>query len=342
MATRFIDSCLLDSDPSRLYPGASGSYTAGKGAFGVPGLTPNNICTTPPFLDHPSTIFVSFYFAPTVIGTDVPLFGGYDSSLDTNQIGVRINSIGVPYLARGGNGSIGGATNLGLIPLSLLLGVTNQWEVKIVISDTVGLFEIRLNGNATPIFSFSGDTKQTVNAFIDAIRFYNGGYFSHIHVFDTANPTGSDPHDYLGNKRLLTLDVDTDGTLGPNDGTTTPAQSAGSHHLNLDEFPPNDDTDYAALTVGQKETLGFQALPGNTSGIVQLSLFPRWRVDDAQAHTVRVNCLSASSTTNGPTKNPPSAYQTDQGNNFPLNPNGAIAWTAAAINAMEGQIEVQT
>lgn len=343
MATRFVDSCSLENSPQRLYvTGNNGAYINGKGRFGLPGLQPSggNHLGMPTLPDNPSTIFTAFAASPSNTNSNVPLIGLYDTASLVDQVGLSITVGGILTAYRGGNGS-GGTLIATASGFNFIQDGINHFEVKWVIDAAAGVIQVRLNGDPNPILTFAGNTKASANAFFNQIRLYPGGIFSDIHVFDATNPTGNDPHDFLGNKRIYTLDVDSD--TAPNDGMGTPAQGAGNHHLNVDEFPPNDDTDYLALTAGQKETFGFQNLPANTSGISQVGLFPRWRVDDAQPHTARVNCISGASTANGTTKNPPATYKTEtDGGFFPVNPNGGGVWNAAGVNGMNGQVEVQT
>jgi hypothetical protein len=341
MATLFVDSCSLTQTPSQLYVASNGSYVSAKGRFGGPGLLPSggSFCSTPIFTGNPATLFFAFAFSPSNPSASQRLLWFWDATTGGAQIQMFINN-GALTIARGGDSGSSLGTGIGTATADpFLLNVINHLEIKVVVHPSAGSIEIRMNGNSTPIFTFSGNTRGTANSWANQILLGPAGNFSDIHIFDTS---GTGPVDFLGNKRIYTSAASADGSLGANQGTPVPSQSAGSHFQNVDEFPPNDDTDYVGLDAAQVETFKFAAIPSTATGIVQVVLVPRWRVDDALAHTARVNMKSSGSTTNGPTKNPAAAYATALDGCFPVNPSGSVAWTASAVNAAEGQVEVIT
>jgi hypothetical protein len=198
--------------------------------------------------------------------------------------------------------------------------------------------ECRLNGNATPIMTFSGNTRNTANTWLDQIRLQGGqtlyqAWWSDIIIFDT---NGSAPNDFLGNKRVYTLAPNSDSVLGGgNQFSTQPSQSAGSHYLNINEEPPNDDTSYNYdSTVGHRESYGVPDLPAGATGVTGINIWGRARIDDATPHSFRLASRSVAADAFSANINL-AASHTYYSFFQAVDPNTSAAWLAADVGTSE-------
>lgn len=82
----------------------------------------------------------------------------------TIQIGVNVNSTGQINITRGGN--------IATSTLTVLPGSTHFYEVELLVNNTTGLVNVWVDG--VLYVTFSGDTQQSANAFINQIEIFSG------------------------------------------------------------------------------------------------------------------------------------------------------------------------
>jgi hypothetical protein len=113
-------------------------------------------------------------------------------------------------------------------------------EMKVKCHDTLGEYEVRVNGET--IFSATGvDTKEGSNNYHDIMAF-RPQHSSRICQYDdwyVCDGSGSTHNDFLGDCKIIRIDPDGDDAA--NWGTSTPS---ANHYENVDEVETDDDTSY--------------------------------------------------------------------------------------------------
>lgn len=166
-------------------------------------------------------------------------------------------------------------------------------QMKFVIDDASGSFELRLDGSASAELSYSGDTRNGATATWDNIDFRGQSLnadspfvrFDDVVLGDLTDSgvAGNPANDWLGDLRVLTKFPETGN--GANTGLTP---STGSDHGALvDESTPNDDTDYnSGLAVSDKDTYTFPTLGVSTSAIIAIEPVLRAKKTDAGSRSI--------------------------------------------------------
>lgn len=247
-----------------------------------------------------------------------------------------------------GSGEIRRGTQSGTVLASFAAGsfpsdMWNGYELKALLSDTVGTFEIRKDGNPTPIIAAitAQDTKNAgTNVTFDAIGFVGTGTGSVESWFDDIvvwNGAGSINNDFIGDTEVVTLFPNGDGaTINGTPSTGT------SHYVLVNEVAPNT-TNYNTLVAdGDLELYDFDNLT-NTGGIIRAvqSLPFSAKVGSDAAFLQDTLRISGSNYSAG------SIAQSTSFAYYPrireVSPATSAAFTAAIINAMQaGQLKKDT
>ena len=245
------------------------------------------------------------------------------------------NTSGLIEIRRGSSGG----TLLATGTTSLFSGLWNYIEVSCTISDTIGEVHVRLNGLATDEVSYTGDTKNAGTATnIDAVRLININnattYFSDFYLL---NSTGSAPNNtFLGDVAVRTLSPTGNGAS---------TQLVGSDGNSVDNYLLNDElpfssTDYAgSATIGQKDTYAMANLPAGVTTVYGIQLNGLMAKSDATLAQARYVLRSGGTDYGGVTRTLTTSYVGYQ-ELYELNPNTSAQWTPAAVNAVEGGMEV--
>ncbi len=206
-------------------------------------------------------------------------------------------------------------------------------EVYAKIDNASGVITVKLNG--VQIYSYSGDTQTTANAYANKIRFSNpqcdaGGsyYIDDIYIADGST--------FFGPGKVEELHPTSDAT--PNDWT--PSATGSDHYTFIDEKPGDNATTYLADdTTGQEEQFGFSDLPGITTNIQGIQICTQAGVNTAGSLTLQDLCDNGpNQTTHNFTVNNSGTYITEK-SIMSTDPDGS-AWTAANLNACTFGIKV--
>lgn len=156
-------------------------------------------------------------------------------------------------------------------------------ELKAVINDSTGTYEVRING-ANVLSASGADTRNggTGVVTVVAIKFARTGQiFDDLYICDSA---GSDNNDFLGDRRV--------DAYYPN-GNGNSSQMVGSdadstdNYLLVDESAPNDDTDYVQSdVVGNKDTYSFQNMAHTPASISGVMIVMNAKKDDAGSRSI--------------------------------------------------------
>ena len=243
----------------------------------------------------------------------------------TLQCDIRINTAGNLLITRGG-------TTLETSTSTFSLGAWYYIEFGVII-DNAGSWTVKVNGDNW--LNGSDDTQATANAYANQFRLFGNVGGNPINIDDLYVRAGSGALDFWGDCKVIALLPNANGT---NSGWT---RSAGADdYALLDEVTPNDDTDYiSSATATQKTTVNLAAsgLTGTVKGIQTLLSAKK---NDAGGRTIN-NVLRTYATDYD------DATQHYLGNSYlyhmtirETNPNTALAWTTAEIDALEAGVKL--
>lgn len=318
---------------TQLYPLAPANvvYTAAKGAFGVAAIdTPQNTTLNLQLPGQFPTLFYNFWYQTPLIGAGATtILQAFDSVGNAIQLQFQISTAGTLQLLRN-------ATLIATYATPLAPNTLYHFEIKLTIDPSVGLCQVRINGNTTPAINFSGNTRTSANSFTDQVRFgptanaasYHN-YYSHLVIFDN---TGAAPNDWIGVKRIYTQLLTADSASGGlNAFATAPSQAPGAHFNNVKETPPDDDATYNSDSApGDRESYRVAGLPATLSNIIAVTEFVRMKIDDAGPHQVALVARNGSSDTVGASQSLAGGYLY-YSEVFPRDPNTGADWTPAGF-----------
>lgn len=240
--------------------------------------------------------------------------------LNTNAIQVR----------RGSGGTILGTTASSVF----VPGVASFffYEFKVVLSDTVGVVQIKINGitvlNLTNVDTKNGGTGLVFDTFNFIQNFGMGIGIDDLYLL---NGAGSVNNNFIGDCSVLTRFPDGDGNYsqGTNSGGTSV-----NNYTYVDEQPPNI-SDYVTFpATGVKDTYTFTDLPtGSVYGVQQAAYAAK---ADAGARTIRniqrIAGTDYASADQGLSITPTYVGKFDI---METSPATGVLWTATEINAAE-------
>lgn len=235
----------------------------------------------------------------------------------TIQDQLRVLSDGTIQALRAGSVSLGTSS-----PGAIVAGAYQHVEVLITISATVGVFQVWVN--SVSVLNLTGiNTKNTANTTGSQFQFFVPGNIT-IDFCDIVWSTTR-----INDVRVETLVP----TGAGNYSQFTP--STGNNWQNVDEVPPNDDTDFnSTSTVGNIDSFTHAALSGAPVSISAVIVNVRAR--DTTTGAASLAPFIRSSTTDSPgtavTLN--TSYQDFQ-SVYLTDPATGIAWLPAAVNAAE-------
>lgn len=207
-------------------------------------------------------------------------------------------------------------------------------ELKVTISDTVGVGEVRVNG-ATVLSLTGQDTRNAAAAQITSVQLY-GGMDSEYDDFYLCDTTGSVNNDFLGDVKIVPLYPDAAGD------STQFTPLSGSNYQNVDEAIADGDTTYVeSSTVGHKDLYTFGNLSFTPESILGVQAIACVRKDDAGTREVRAVTKAGSTTRNGPTFAPSTTYGIAM-DIMETNPADSAAWERADVDALQAGVEIVT
>lgn len=292
---------------------------------------------TKKFIPQRDTVIVGHGFNITSASTTNVHLGFYDSVGAAYQIGIYVDSNGAfkvyrnstaPAFNSAGGTLIGQSAN-GAFKFGMWLFV----EVKVVIHDTTGSVEIRVEG-VTVLNLTNVDTKHTANAWVDQIVFGAASGNSYIDDLYINDNQGSVNNNFLGDVRIDAYLPNADGT----NSAFTPSTGT-SHFALVDETVPNT-TDYNdGVNVGDKDTYNFTDMSHTPASIFATQLCLAAAKDDSGARSVKPVTRS------GGTNYVGSAFALSTSQLYAteireVDPATSAAWTKANLNAAEFGAEV--
>lgn len=214
-------------------------------------------------------------------------------------------------------------------------------ELKAVISDTAGAFEVRLDGINVLDSTAGGpfDTRNANTGVVTQVQ-WNGIGSSGLMETDwyINDSTGTDNNTFAGDSRVDAKMPNAAGAFSD----FTP--SAGSNYQNIDDGnSPDDDATYnESNTATHKDTFKTDNTPSLSGAIKAVSVFVRAKKTDAASRLYRSILRLSGVQANGPDRSLVSSYA-DKQDIFERDPNGNV-WTASNLNStnFEAGYELRT
>lgn len=246
----------------------------------------------------------------------------------SRQLEWGINTAGCIFVNRAG-------TRLATSTRQVLPGVWHYIEMEATIGNS-GSVKIWLNGEELTELTLSGvDTQATANAYANGYTIgtcylggqatLSGGYWCDLYVATTR----------LGDMRVAVIKPTAEGN------TTQWTPSTGTDNaLNVDEIPPNDNTDYNSdATVGDKDTYVTSDLPVAATTVHALKVKLRAQKTDAGTRSIQPVIRHSGTDYDGTGVALATGYTyIDQ--LYVTNPGTAAAWTESDVNNAEFGVKV--
>jgi len=229
-------------------------------------------------------------------------------------------------------------TLLGVSSVGLRLNTWHYLELKGVIDDSVGTYEVRLDG--VNILSDTGqDTDSTGNARINLIQIHRQSSGAELHddlyLLDSAGLTNND---FLGDIQIQTINPDGDGNR--NDFTRV---GGGLNNFEAvdDGDSPDDDTTYNhSAVLDEDELYTHSALSGTFDTVYAVMVRNHVRKENAGDRSVRAITRSNVSEAESALDPLGVDYRYIDGL-FETDPQGGGAWTETRVNAAEFGLTIE-
>ena len=243
----------------------------------------------------------------------------------TECLVVSCYSGGLIYITRG-------TTFLGVASVGFRLNTWHYLELKGVIDNTTGTYEVRLDG--VNILSDTGqDTQGGTNSYINLIQIHRQSSGQELHddlyLLDSAGLTNND---FLGDIQIQTVNPDGDGNR--NDFTRV-GGGLNNYEAVDDGDTPDDDTTYNhSAVLDEDELYTHSALAGTFDTVYAISVRNHVRKENAGDRSIRA--LIRSNTNEA--ESALSGLSTDWlylDGIFEVDPQGGGAWTETRVNACE-------
>lgn len=245
----------------------------------------------------------------------------------TIHLTLGVTPLGAVTVRRGtGTGTLLGTSANGVI----VEDTWHHYEFRATLNDTTGRAVVWIDGVATPVIDFTGDTKNAgTKTDIDAIRFGRVISSSGWDVCDISIASETTNYGVTEVASMLpTGNGNSSGMVG-SDGNQT------DNYLLADEATPNGDTDYnIGDTEGEKDTYAMANLPTGTWDVLAVQTNIHARKNDAGTRFMRPVLRTNSTDYTGTSVVMAESYDTHW-QVFNTNPDTAAAWTEAEIDALE-------
>lgn len=282
-----------------------------------------------------STVVTGHAFRVNSLGNDALAIVAYFEAA-SNHVGWNVTATGAIQVVRN-NTTVLGTSSAGVIAVDTWYYV----EFKASISDSVGTYEVRVNG-VSVLSGSSADTRTSgANGRIEGIQISgvtSKQYrFDDLYILDT---TGSVNNDFLGDLRVSARLPNGNGTASQftgSDGNST------DNYALVDESPHNSGTDYVgSSTAAQKDTYAVANLPytpitvfGVQVTAVATKSLAGLRNAAVIARSSGVETLGASRAVQSSYKGISHCYDVDDGQGSPT-----TAWSKTLVDAAEFGVQV--
>jgi hypothetical protein len=286
------------------------------------------------FLTQQSTDTYTIGFA--VQPTGIPRAGALSRtySAGTVQNDIRVTGAGEIAIYRGSSTLLGTSSGAGLTQ-----DIWSYIEVTINLHASTGTIDVWVNG--VNVLSDTGLNTQGGSAFIDLIAVRGDTVyrpvFDDVYVLDDS---GTDNTSRLGEVYVETLVPDADGNVN---AWTRVGGGTNNWEAVDDMAPPDDDTTYVhSATATDQDLFGMAALTSGVGTVFAVEASALVRKEDAGFREIRLQARSnVTEAESGNISFSANEYRYIN-HIFENDPNGAIDWTEASVNAAEFGIVLET
>jgi len=255
-------------------------FTTGRNGSGLSMTATNSLLNKSCFSPTQTAIVAGVAYKVVSTLTNNSIISFLDPATSA-QITARINSNGSVSIVRGAyNGTIlATSTNGGSTP-ALALGVWYYVEFKVIVDNSNGYAEIKING--VSYITYSGDTQNASDSSVEYLTLRNPGggtvIFDDLYVCSSTGTNSS----FLGDIKVECKFANATGTYSewqPSTGTI--------NYQNVDETTPNDDTDYNSSSgTATADTFNFSDLSTISGQVFGVQRLLYARKDDAGSHSI--------------------------------------------------------
>jgi len=216
----------------------------------------------------------------------------------------------------------------------------NVWyylEIELYVHQTLGTYEVQLNGTIISEEITGMDTQRGSNAWSDFVKINGpvGGsaYFDDFYVLDNST---SYNNSILGAPFVQHLPVNADGA------TTDFTSGGGANYTNVDETDPDEaTTENSGSTITDKDLYGHAALTGTVNTVYAVMQVAMVMKSDAAARTIQFRMDDSVNAEAGDAGGHalPTVYAL-MTSVWDRNTDGTTAWTETTVNAIEAGIEI--
>lgn len=206
--------------------------------------------------------------------------------------------------------------------------VGNFIEIWPVISLAGG--SVKVHVNQQPMLNITGqNTQNSANAWWDQFSIV-GSTLDDFYYCDPTIGTGSNPcNDFLGDPRVYTENPTANAAV-----QFTPLANANWQEVS-EQFFDADASYNTSGNVGDQDLFTIGAVPTTITGILGLQVTGAYRKDDAGLRQMNTVLKSGGSTVVGAARTLVDTNYVYWSEQFPVNPNGSVDWTRAALLAAE-------
>jgi hypothetical protein len=246
----------------------------------------------------------------------------------THQVGMRLSTLGELVFYRQSSDTAG--TELGRTPTNTI--IQNTWhflKIRIKISDTVGEIEVYVDNNQKLSLT-AQDTKNHASVgTCDIMRIGNGTNQMVVVSYDTDDLYVVSGGTFLPEATFVILNPTSDVAQGF-------SRSTGATNYTLVDEDPVSTTDYVeSAMIGTVDTYGFEDLASTPKNVLAVVMTAVARKTDAGDRSLALQVKSGATTSDG-SSNGLSTTSLHYERIMQVDPNTLAAWTAAAVNAIQG------
>jgi hypothetical protein len=278
-----------------------------------------------------TTIWVNFVldFTGTITGGGTSQEAGF-SLRDgaSNQVGIYFRNGGDIVVT---NGAVSG-TVLATSPVLISVNTFNHFQFKIVINNTTGSVEMRMNGSTSASWNPTGlNTRNgTAVAQCNSILFASpvAGGTATVDDFYCFNDQGAAPNTWQGDVRAVQQMPSSDSSVAWTRSTGT------TNFATVNELKQNADTNYVSTGVASTvDAYGVPALTTTPGSIIAVQTKMIARMDDTGPHTVKSRLTSSGTNADSANFSLLTNYAWISQLNL-VDPHTSAAWTASGVAAV--------
>lgn len=268
-----------------------------------------------------------------------PIFTFYDATAGAAQVTLKQNSTNNVQFYLGTSGTAIGPASTLTIPT----GSFTYIECFISVSASVGQVICYLNGTLAITTTATQNTKNTANAYVNAMQFNQAVgasyYVDDIYMLDT---TGTSPlNTFLGPVQVRGDRANANSAVGGRNAWT-PTSPTGVNWQNVANVPASNTEYNADSNPGDYDMFRFPALPSNVAQVLFLNEWALLDLDSAGARTVETNIYSNGTDDPSAPFTPALGTPTLYNQVATVDPHTSSAWTIANAGAAEMGVKVQT